>query len=102
MGVNLSIKSVPDDWAEALRRRAERNHRSLQGELMALVEAAVQAPSTALGWAGQANPLEGVRRGTQTVEQLSKILDERRAQGLVPPPGLPTGTDIIRADRDSR
>ena len=39
---NLSIKDVPEAWAEALRQRAARNHRSLQGELMALVEQAVQ------------------------------------------------------------
>ena len=35
---NLSIKDVPVDWTEALRKRAARNHRSLQGELMAMVE----------------------------------------------------------------
>ncbi|MDQ6683924.1 MAG: Arc family DNA-binding protein [Pseudomonadota bacterium] len=44
MAVNLSIKGVPDDVAERLRARAGRNHRSLQGELMAIVsEAATQA-----------------------------------------------------------
>jgi len=39
---NLSIKDVPEALAEALRQRAARNHRSLQGELMALLEAATQ------------------------------------------------------------
>ncbi|MEI7536950.1 MAG: Arc family DNA-binding protein, partial [Comamonadaceae bacterium] len=38
---NISIKDVPDAWAEALRQRAARNHRSLQGELMAIIEAAL-------------------------------------------------------------
>ena len=38
---NLSIKSVPEALAEQLRQRAARNHRSLQGELMAILEAAV-------------------------------------------------------------
>ena len=42
MPVSFSIKNVPDDLAEALRRRAERNHRSLQGELMAIIDNAVQ------------------------------------------------------------
>jgi plasmid stability protein len=41
MPVNLSVKNVPDALAERLRQRAERNHRSMQGELMALLEAAV-------------------------------------------------------------
>lgn len=39
---NLSIKDVPEDLAEILRQRAARNHRSLQGELMAIIEAAAQ------------------------------------------------------------
>jgi len=38
MGVTLSIKDVPDDLADALRERARRNHRSIQGELMAILE----------------------------------------------------------------
>ena len=42
--VNLSIKSVPDELAARLRERAERNHRSLQGELMAIIEEAVLTP----------------------------------------------------------
>lgn len=41
MGVSLSIKDVPEALAERLRRRASANHRSLQKELMAIVEAAV-------------------------------------------------------------
>jgi len=42
MPVSLSIKDVPDDLAEALRERASRNHRSVQGELMHMLEAAVR------------------------------------------------------------
>jgi len=38
MSVNLSIKNVPDHLAEQLRNRAARHHRSLQGELMAILE----------------------------------------------------------------
>jgi hypothetical protein len=40
MQVNLSIKGVPEEIAERLRQRAARNHRSLQGELMAIVSQA--------------------------------------------------------------
>ncbi len=43
MPVNLSVKNVPDALAARLRARAERNHRSLQGELMAILEAAADA-----------------------------------------------------------
>lgn len=40
MAVNLSIKNVPEELAEQLRERAKRNHRSLQGELLAILEEA--------------------------------------------------------------
>jgi plasmid stability protein len=42
MALSLSIKGVPDDLVEALRERAANNHRSLQGELMHILEAAVR------------------------------------------------------------
>lgn len=41
--VNLSIKDVPGALANALRERARANHRSLQGELMAMLEIHVGA-----------------------------------------------------------
>lgn len=47
MTVNLSIKNVPDALAGKLRKRAEGNHRSLQGELMALLESALGPAQTA-------------------------------------------------------
>ena len=42
MGVSLSIKDVPEALAEKLRQRAALNHRSLQRELMVLIEAATR------------------------------------------------------------
>ena len=42
MPVNLSIKNVPDALAAQIKKRAARNHRSLQGELVAILESAVQ------------------------------------------------------------
>ena len=41
MPVTLTIKQVPDRTAEKLRLRAAASHRSLQGELMAILEEAV-------------------------------------------------------------
>ena len=40
MPVHLSIKNVPGEIAEELREKAARNHRSLQGDLMAIIEEA--------------------------------------------------------------
>ena len=38
--MDLSIKGVPEEQVEKLRVRAKANHRSLQGELRALIEEA--------------------------------------------------------------
>ena len=43
MSVNLSIKNAPDEVVAALKLRAKQNHRSLQGELMAIIEEAARA-----------------------------------------------------------
>jgi plasmid stability protein len=104
MGVNLSIKDVPDDVAERLRRRAARNHRSLQGELMAIVEQASRSEvAAAVGATAGAHVAgRGWTPGWKTIEQL---MAEREAAGWTPDPSLaraPLGVDIIRADRDSR
>lgn len=94
---NLSIKDVPEDLAEALRQQAARNHRSMQGELMAIIEQAVgsaTAPSRSQRWAS----LDG-RRGTRTIED---FVEESRKLYPEPVRGGPLAVDIIRADRDSR
>jgi plasmid stability protein len=43
MPVNLSIKNAPDEMVKRLNERAARHHRSLQGELMAILDEAVSA-----------------------------------------------------------
>ena len=105
MAVNLSIKEVPEPIAERWRARAERNHRSLQGELMAIIEAAAAEGVGGDGTAAAAalSPATPPRsQGWKTVEQL---LAERSAAGWKPHSslaGLPLGVGLIRADRDSR
>ena len=94
MNVNLSIKGVPGEWAERLRERAARNHRSLQGELMALVEAAACEPLPA-----EKGALRGVRRGSRTIEEIAA---EHRARFPEPIDRGPRAVDIIRELRDSR
>ena len=110
---NISVKDVPDQWAEALRQRAARNHRSLQGELMAIIERAVQesavpvAASAASGMASRRGTVVGfdrfghaiTRQGWKTVEQ---VVAEMRALYPEPIVGQMSSIDIIRQDRDSR
>jgi antitoxin FitA len=78
VSVNLSIKNAPDDIVQRLRDRARKNHRSLQGELMAIIEAAVR-PSPA-------------RYLTPT-----ELVEEGRKLGLSTPH---EAAEIVRADRD--
>ena len=78
MPVNLSIKNVPDELASRLRARASRNHRSLQGELMAILEEST-AENEAM------TPME--------------ILQEVRKLGLRT---ADEAADMIRRERDER
>lgn len=78
MSVNLSIKNAPEHVVERLRRRAERNRRSLQGELLAIIEAAADEERTAAP---------------------GDVLAEVRRLGLSTPS---EAAAMIRADRDGR
>ena len=80
MPLNLSIKNAPDDVVARLRERAARNHRSLQGELMAIIEEAV---STA-------------PRPVATVDEYRARI---RTLGLK---ASDESASIVRADRDAR
>jgi plasmid stability protein len=78
MPVNLSIKNAPDDVVKRLRARAARHHRSLQGELMAIIEDAV-----------------GLARRLTPEEVLSRV----RQLGLSTSEGAAA---MVREDRDGR
>ena len=75
MSVNISIKNVPDHIAEKLRRRAAKNHRSLQGELLAILEKSVAEEETM-------TPTEFLKAvkssGLQTPEEAAGIIREER------------------------
>lgn len=110
---NLSIKDVPEAWAEALRQRAIRHHRSLQGELMAIVEAAIapalDQPATPQLSAPPVPALTSVPirlsgavpsvPGSKTVQQ---VMAELRLKHPEPVTDTPLGRDIVRAERDAR
>lgn len=76
MAVTLSVKNVPEKLAERLRQRAARNHRSLQGELMAI--------------------LEDAARPQISIDELAEKI---KALGLKTPA---ESAAMIRADRDAR
>ena len=76
MATNLSIKNAPDHVVQRLRERAQRHHRSLQGELLAIIEDAARESVT-----------------TSPAEVLSEI----RRLGLRTPS---ESADLVRAARD--
>jgi plasmid stability protein len=77
MAVNLSVKDVPDVLVDALRERARNNHRSLQGEMMAMIEAHVGG-----------RPFRA-----------RELWEAARAAGL---DGAGEAVQMVREDRDSR
>lgn len=75
--VNLSIKEVPEQLAEALRERARANHRSIQGELMAMLETYVGArPFNARRLLGQVRAV-GLRTPDESVQMIRDDRDAR-------------------------
>jgi plasmid stability protein len=76
MPVSLSIKNAPDDMVRRLKERALRHHRSLQGEVMAILEEAV----------GTSRPLTP-----------DEVLAEIRRLRLTTPR---SAAAMVRADRD--
>lgn len=123
---NLSIKDVPEAWAESLRQRAARNHRSLQGELMAIIEMAVTTDGDIEAFRGDQSNLDRsmgaqqdrrqgrivghdrmgnpiISYGWKTIEQVCAEIDAQpEDMRPVYPPGIALSVDIIRAERDAR
>lgn len=78
MSINLSIKNVPKEWVQHLRQRASKHHRSLQGELLSILEDSLKQQDTI---------------------SLQSLLAELRQRGLRTPKEAAT---IVRKDRDGR
>lgn len=76
---SLTIRSIPVSVLKRLRARAERHHRSMQGEILAILEAAAAEPEP--------------RRS------IAEILERVRALGIRTDP---EAAAMIRADRDAR
>jgi plasmid stability protein len=77
----LYIRDVPTPIVERLKRRAKREGRSLNGEVVALLEASVAEERT-------------LREVLDRIEALAKEINLS--------PDAPTPEELIRLDRDSR
>jgi plasmid stability protein len=87
MAVNLSVKNVPEELAELLRQRAARNHRSLQRELLNILEAAVGRGTGA----ASSRPHAAI-----TIDELEKISHQ------LFPHGTESSVAYLRQLRDKR
>ena len=103
---NISIKDVPEAWAETLRQRAARNHRSLQGELMAIIEQAARESLPGAAESPAVAPSAGLQRGNPSTQRgwktIEQIATEHRLRFPQPVTSIPLAVDILRADRDAR
>lgn len=95
MPVNLSVKNVPDGLAERLRERAASNHRSLQRELMSILEQAVSAVPAPLEGRASVPSAIGQRPVEEVLAELRRIFPEPRHGG-------PSSVDLVRRMRDAR
>ncbi|HEU0021854.1 MAG TPA: Arc family DNA-binding protein [Dehalococcoidia bacterium] len=74
---NLSIKNVPDDMSSQLRARARDHHRSLQGELMAILEEAIVTGPVTIERVHHAVSSLGVSTGDDSTSMLREDRDAR-------------------------
>ena len=83
MSVNLSIKNASDEVVTALKLRAQKNHRSLQGELMAIIEAAAREDTklaaeglreAGAAWAGRGEASAAEEARERDIEQFLALL----------------------------
>lgn len=94
---NLSIRDVPEAIAERLRRRAARHHRSLQGELMAILERAALAEE-----AQEAAQPAHAAHPTAPQRTLGELADDLRRRLGVDVASASSSTAIAREMRDTR
>ena len=95
MPINLSVKNVPAALASKLRERAERNHRSLQGELMAILESAASDPQVE-----RANTTGATYDIGSTIPAADRLLD--RLMAIAGDRGIDTTKRLTREQTHDR
>jgi plasmid stability protein len=78
MGVNLSIKNVPAEKVALLKQRAKNNHRSLQGEMLALIDSATQTATSYKAITIDELAENGRRLGLRTASESVQMIREDR------------------------
>jgi len=74
---NLSIKNVPEEVLARLRERARKHHRSLQGELLAILEEATTPSRPTVRELGERMRRLGLRTGDDSTAWIREDRDAR-------------------------
>ena len=77
MPINISVKNVPDDLVAMLRLRAKCHHRSLQGEMMAILEEATTPQKLSLDEAEKRLKALGFRTSDDSTAWIRELRDAR-------------------------
>ncbi len=77
MAVTLTIKRVPEELVRKLRRRAARHHRSIQGELLTLLEDAISPRELSIGELHSEIQALGLRTPAESVRMIREDRDAR-------------------------
>jgi len=77
MPVSLSIKNVPDEIVVKLKERAAKNHRSLQGELISILEEAVRPNTMSLNELEKRISLLGLKTSEEATDIVRELRDGR-------------------------
>ena len=75
--VNLSIKNVPEDVVVQLRERAKQNHRSLQGELLSILEQTVAPKKLSVDEVYERAKARGLKTGDDSTRWIREDRDAR-------------------------
>lgn len=77
MPASLTIKGIPDDVLKCLRERAKRNRRSMQGEVLTILEDTLKPRRITIGELSRRVEESGLRTPSESVQMIREDRDAR-------------------------
>lgn len=79
MPINITIKGIPDDVYERIKKKAELNHRSINSEVIVNLKKAVHnTPVDSHQIIEQAKKLREKAKGSLSMEEINQAIEEGR------------------------
>lgn len=77
--INISVKGIPMDVYEQIKKRAERNHRSINGELIATITDSIQSNRVEYETVVyNARKIREQAKGSLTMDEILEAIEEGR------------------------